>query len=202
MDGMTATITNPFVVVVDSREQSPYSFEGIRADAAQRRRRIDIPTLVQGLPSGDYSIEGYANEIACERKSINDLFNTLSQGRRRFTAELERLNAMRFACVVVEAEWSEILRVPCKCCGVGPTNMHRHAHWPSLPRSLLPPKNVFRSVLAYQQRFPRVHWLMCVDRRHAEVTTFRVLERFWKTLERERKLQQQGAAANAAASNS
>jgi hypothetical protein len=35
-------------------------------------------------------------------------------------------------------------------------------------------------VLAWQQRFVRVHWLFMGSRRLAEVTTLRVLERFYR----------------------
>jgi hypothetical protein len=47
-------------------------------------------------------------------------------------------------------------------------------------RSQLNPKTIFRSVIAWQQRYPSVHWWFCPGRRFAEVTTYRILERFWK----------------------
>ena len=43
-------------------------------------------------------------------------------------------------------------------------------------------KSVFRSILAWQQpdRFPGVHWWMMPGARAAEITAFRILERFWR----------------------
>ena len=64
------------------------------------------------------------------------------------------------AAVVVEAEWSEVLGSP-------------------PPHTQLTPKTVYRSVIAWQQRYPSIHWWFCADRRLAEVTTFRILERWW-----------------------
>ena len=151
----------PPAVVCDTREQAPYTFARIPADAHQGEGFVAIRTEVRTLRSGDYSIAGYEARVACERKSIQDLFGTIGQGRERFERELERLHGMQFAAVVVEAEWSEILASP-----------PRHSH--------LQPKTIFRSVLAWQQRFTRVHWWFVPGRDAGEVTTFRVLERFWK----------------------
>jgi hypothetical protein len=39
---------------------------------------------------------------------------------------------------------------------------------------------VFRSILAWTVRFPTIHWIPAGPRRLAEVTTFRLLERFLK----------------------
>jgi ERCC4-type nuclease len=139
----------------------------------------------RAISAGDYSIDGYDGRsefvsgagldamtntpagIAIERKSISDLFNTLGQSRARFVRELDRLAAYQFAAIVVEAEWSEILTAPAA----------------GLVRSQLDPKTIYRSVIAWQQRYPNVHWWMCAGRDHAEVTTFRILERWWQERE-------------------
>jgi DNA excision repair protein ERCC-4 len=150
----------PFVVMIDTREQLPYEFGNIISDAKHGRVPVIVNRYVGTIESGDYSIVGLQDKIAVERKSKADLFGTLGQGRERFERELERLNRLDFAAVVVECEWSEIYSDP-----------------PS--RSQLPPKTVFRSVNAWEQRYTRVHWCFCPDRKFAEVKTFRVLERFY-----------------------
>jgi hypothetical protein len=150
-----------FQIVIDSREKTPFLFHGLKADAAQGRRPLMVATTVKGLPSGDYSIEGHEGAVAVERKSLADLYSTISQGRDRFERELERLDAMACAAVVIEASWHQIINDP-------------------PPYSKLPAKNVFRSILSWQQRWPRVNWWPAEGRRFAEVITFRWLERFWK----------------------
>lgn len=145
----------------DGQWRTPYLFDQVPADVQLGGGVWKVKTERMTLASGDYSLDGYATAVAVERKSKADLFHTISQGRDRFIRELERLNEMTFAAVVVEAEWSEIMSDP-------------PAH------SRLSPRTIWRSVLAWQQRFPRVHWLMCPDRGFAEVATFRVLERFVK----------------------
>lgn len=152
----------PWVVTIDQREKAPYQFTGIVSDAKDDRLPMAITTRAAHLPTGDYSLFGCESRVAIERKSLADLYGTLGQQRDRFIAELQRLNQLAVAAVVVEADWNEILNSP-------------------PPRSHLPPKIVYRSVLAWQQEFPAVHWWFVPGRRLAEVTAFRVLERFWKT---------------------
>jgi hypothetical protein len=60
---------------------------------------------------------------------------------------------------VIEADWQTLLHDP-------PAN------------SRLSPKVIFRSVIAWQQEYPRIHWWTAADRRFAEITTFRILERY------------------------
>lgn len=162
-------LTCPFTIVVDTREQDPYAFAGLRADAKYQRRPLIVNTRRGTLGQGDYSIDGWWAEIAIERKSAADLFGTLGQARDRFERELARLQCLAFAAVVVEAEWSELLKDP---------PVH----------SRLNPRTVFRSVVAWQQRFNRVHWLMMPGRRAAEAAVFRVLERYWRDRNGNRRL--------------
>lgn len=157
----SSPLSTPYTIIVDTREQRPFAFANLYADAADGRRPLHVQTSRACLPSGDYSLAGYETQIAVERKSLSDLFGTLGSGRRRFQNELQRLAAYQFAAVVVEAEWSEILTAPPQ-------------------HSRLKPKTVHRSVIAWQQKYRNVHWWFMPDRAVAEVTTLRVLERFWK----------------------
>lgn len=161
-------ITPPFAIAVDTREQLPWSFAGmtphrakpVRAGQPIRTQVYAVDCVPTTLNAGDYSIVGCEAEIAVERKSKGDLFGTIGQGRERFQRELERLNAMQFAAVIVECEWHEIFHNPPE-------------------HTQLSPKTISRSVFAWQQRFPRVHWHFWWDREHAMRAAWRVLERFW-----------------------
>ncbi len=68
------------MITVDSREQHPYDFQGITAAG----RPVEVTTITAGLKSGDYSIAGYEDAVAVERKSLSDLYGTLTSGRDRF----------------------------------------------------------------------------------------------------------------------
>jgi ERCC4-type nuclease len=83
-------------VVIDTREQRPYSFEEF--DCERR-----------ALPAGDYSLAGLEESFAIERKSVQDLIHTVLRGRRRFTRELQKLQSYQFAAVVIEGSLEDIL---------------------------------------------------------------------------------------------
>lgn len=97
---------SPYTVVIDTRERTPYQFS---KNFMRDRSLFYIQAITKSLPTGDYSIVGHESEIAVERKSLADFLGTAGQGRRRFERELGRLAKMKFAAVVIEAEWSQIL---------------------------------------------------------------------------------------------
>lgn len=87
-----------FTIVIDSREQKPLS-------------SFNRETVVKGLKTGDYSIEGHEGEFTAEHKSIADLIGTCDRtNRERFKRELQRMvDAGGFYCIVVSGNRSDIL---------------------------------------------------------------------------------------------
>ena len=92
-NGQAATI------IIDTREQEPYSFDS-RLAATVRR----------ALPAGDYSLDGFESVVAVERKTLDDFVATVIHSRERFRAELRKLAGYRAACVVVEAGLVDLLQ--------------------------------------------------------------------------------------------
>lgn len=86
-------------VVIDTREQEPYSFDP-RLVAAMRG----------ALPAGDYSVEGLEDRVAVERKTLDDFVSTVIHSRGRFREELRKLGGYRAACVVVEAGLLDVMQ--------------------------------------------------------------------------------------------
>ena len=84
-------------IVVDTREQTPWSFDPDRVD-----------TVVGTLRTGDYSLAGHTDDVAIERKSLDDLVGSLIQGRERFERELERLRTFTLRAVIVEGSYLDI----------------------------------------------------------------------------------------------
>lgn len=157
----------PFTVLIDGREKAPYSFTGLLADANKNNRPLEIATKWAHLKTGDYSIEGMQNLVCVERKSLEDLYGSVGQHRERFEAEHQRMACLAFACVIVEADWNTILHPP-----------------PLVSRMV--PRAVFATALAWQMRYG-VPWMAMPDRRAAEITTFRVLEMFFRQQQRQKK---------------
>jgi len=65
----------PFTIICDSREQLPYEFSGMEWGAGET---CVVPTVVRGLAQGDYSIQGLEDRIAIERKSLDDLYGSVT----------------------------------------------------------------------------------------------------------------------------
>lgn len=78
-------------IVIDTREQEPWSFGA------------GVATVRAGLPTGDYSIVGLESRVAVERKSLEDFVGSVTFGRERFWRELLRMKALDVRAVIVEA---------------------------------------------------------------------------------------------------
>lgn len=106
------------------------------------------------LATGDYSLEGLADVIAVERKSLADLAMCVGRERERFERELERLARMPYPALVVEASMADILL------GAARSEVHPHA--------------VIGSLVSWSVRFRIPVWL-CTGRREAAAITYKIL---------------------------
>lgn len=81
-------------IIIDTREILPYIFS--------------TPSIRGTLKTGDYSIEGFEDKVAVERKELNDLIGCLTVGRSRFERELSRGMEMDYFALVIEASLADI----------------------------------------------------------------------------------------------
>ena len=86
-----------FTILIDTREQKPWRFEGIK-DMCE----------VGTLKTGDYSLKDYEDCIAVERKSLADFIGSIGKNRKRFMAEMERASKIKHFCVIVEGSWFDL----------------------------------------------------------------------------------------------
>lgn len=150
----TTHVMCPFTIIIDSREQSAFDFRQL----TEKGKPLVVGTERKGLKTGDYSVKGFEEMFAVERKELGDLFNCMGSDRERFERQLERLNKLQGAWVMIEGGWDRILR--------------GHAH------SKMNPKSVVGSILAYQaDYFPNVHWITAPGKWVAEQLTFNILRR-------------------------
>lgn len=160
----------PFTVIVDTREQAPFRFLGIDDD--QTRQPLIVPLITdQALSTGDYSISGLESALTVERKSVGDFASSITHDRDRFESEMERMRMMvdvgGYAAVVIEGDWNELL--------------YRYPE-----RSRVSAKCISRTIASWSIRY-RVQFWPCMNRRHAELWTFRLLSMFWRQKQRERE---------------
>lgn len=85
-------------IIRDSREQNGYTFAAFP----------DVTATTGTLATGDYSLAGFTDQLAIERKELSDFIACLTHDRPRFTRELERLRGYESAVVIVEAQYSDI----------------------------------------------------------------------------------------------
>ena len=77
------------VIVIDTREQLPYTFDGMQ-------------TVRLKLDAGDYSLLGHQSHVAVERKSKADAYGCVGGGRKRFERALARLAEVSRPAIVIE----------------------------------------------------------------------------------------------------
>ena len=112
----------PFILVVDSREQLPYSFDGIAR------------SIRAALPAGDYAVwsEAKTPVAVVERKSLADLAGALNNGT--FVFELAKLAEMPRAAVVVEDRYGNLLKHAYAPAGFLPDMLARvQVRYPEIP---------------------------------------------------------------------
>ncbi|MEL6898593.1 MAG: hypothetical protein AAFP90_21050 [Planctomycetota bacterium] len=174
-DNQRAIVT-PFTILVDSAEQQPFTFQGMRADGQDAERPYIVRTRQAhlGVSHGDYSVLGLEGEVHIERKSMDDVIGTvLGWGSRReqFQQTLSRLAEMPSSAVIVECTFGAAIEA-----------MHSRGK-----KSAAENKRIFhRQVMAWQDDY-RVPWLFCDNRRLAEISTFQWLRRQWKHAQKAKK---------------
>lgn len=85
-------------IIYDTREARPLSFDNLHI-----RGINSLPTERRTLKTGDYTFAGFEDLVCIERKSAQDLYGTLFQGRDRFQREMERMQAFKYKYLVIES---------------------------------------------------------------------------------------------------
>ena len=94
-------------IIVDTREQTPLQF-------------LNLPCIVAGLTTGDYTVRGLEDDLCIERKSLPDLYGSLTSGRERFMRELHRMRSYNFARLLIIGSEHEISQGSRHAKGINP----------------------------------------------------------------------------------
>jgi len=89
-----------FVLISDTREQRPLF------------TRLPSGLVIKSiaLKDGDYSIQGFEDKFAIERKGISDLVSYCASERTRTIQKMERFKDFDFVGLVIEARESDLLK--------------------------------------------------------------------------------------------
>ena len=148
-------------ILIDTREQEPYTFTGYEA-----------ATEPATLPVGDYSLPGFQDRAAVERKSLNDLIGCLmGKDRERFERELARGRHYDLFMVVVEASLADV-------------SQGRY-------RSDIKPQAALQSIVTFQVRY-RIPFVWAGNRTGAEYMTYSFLAKYLREIGERYKLAVKG----------
>ena len=105
------------LIIKDSREKKGYSF---------RKSQNCAGMVVEKLDTGDYSVKGLEHIITIERKTVSDLYGSLSPAKskkknkdgvytssyERFMREMERIKDIPYRFIVIDGTLGETMRGP------------------------------------------------------------------------------------------
>ena len=143
-------------IAVDNREQLAYSFHG-----------YTCTTEAATLGTGDYSIVGFTDKIAVERKSLDDLLGCLTAGRERFEKELARARSLDRFCVLIEASFEDLAK--------------------GMYRSAMKPHSACQSIIAWQIRYG-TPFVFAGSRKASEYYCFSFLQKYVHEIEQRMKM--------------
>jgi ERCC4-type nuclease len=87
-------------VIVDTREQIPFSFRRFKGWFAGIENRA--------LPLGDYSVAGLEEACVVERKDLSDLISSFTNNREVFVKRLRRMARLPYSLLLITAPLSQI----------------------------------------------------------------------------------------------
>lgn len=151
---MTDRIQAPLTIIRDTREhETSYDFAGYP----------DVVVIDDCLPVGDFSLPGFTDRIAIERKRIDDLIGCLSQDRQRFCLELSKARNFEMFAVIIEATLSDL-------------SNGRY-------RSQMKTASVIQSIAAFTIRY-HCPFYFCGNRAGGELMTYSLLSKFAREVEK------------------
>ena len=134
------------IILVDHREKRPYNFPGVETEEAH-------------LETGDYTVKGFEDRFAVERKSIDDLTKSVGADRSRFEAEIRRAQTMDEFVVMIDGTRSQV------AAGDYYSKIH--------------PNAVLGTVQKWPWRYNILEFEWAGDRERAAQETLRLLDRWY-----------------------
>lgn len=87
-----------FILIIDTREQRPLC-QGVKG----------LVSVTDTVKHGDYTIKGFEDKFAIERKQITDFYSYIGKERKRTEKKIKALSQMDFAAIIIEAGIDDIL---------------------------------------------------------------------------------------------
>lgn len=143
-------------ILVDYREKKPYDFPGI--DGSQIKE--------ESLNVGDYTLVGFEDRFAVERKTLDDLATSLGTDRERFEDEVRRGQSLDEFVVVIEAPARDV---------------YRYSNSSYCPNyySNITPNSVIGTVEKWPDKYDTLRFLWANNRKGGMEETLRLLDKWY-----------------------
>ena len=152
-------IDDSFNIIVDTREQLPWDFEGHSTSS----RKLD---------TGDYSIEGLEEVFCIERKrSVAEIANNISE--KRFVDVLDRMSKFPHKFMLLEFTFNNVLDYP-----VGSTVPKKI--WGSLK---INSKYILKYLTNISVKY-NIHTIYCGNKDNAETMALSIMKRIYETYDK------------------
>jgi ERCC4-type nuclease len=152
-----------FTVLRDTREKKPHIWEPSDTCAG---------TIVKKLYPGDYTLEGFENVLAIERKASTGEF-AVNISEKRFQKEIDALSVLPHPYLLLEFSMSDILSFP-ENSGI-PTKL-----WPKLKCNS---NYILSKIFTYQMKY-NIRVLLCDNRENCWYIMNRIFNRFYENKEK------------------
>jgi len=145
----------PFTIIIDTREQHPWIFEGYTV--ANRK-----------LNTGDYGIEGLEDILCIERKNgVAEIANNITEDR--FKDVIARMSGHKHSFILVECGYEQLMNYP-----VGSDVPERA--WSSVKIS---PGFILKFLMELSVKH-NIHVMFCDNPLWAEKTAISIMKRVYK----------------------
>ncbi len=146
-----------FTIIRDTREKTGWLFQGEQVE-------------LKALKTGDYSLEGFEDQISIERKkSVGELAGNVTQAR--FEREMKRMSEIPHAFILLEFSMFDLDIYP-----VG-TNLPRR-----IKKKIRIRGNFIKSVLKRYLLEYNIQTILCGDALQAELMALSILKDFYAKL--------------------
>lgn len=148
-----------YKVLVDSREKEKYRYTFPESNYSSG-------SIVMTLPTGDYTLVGFEDQLCIERKrSVQELSTNLHEDR--FYRELERMQTYKWSYLLLEFSLADLYSYP------------EGANLPPNVRSKIKVTGSYlmKKVVEVMTTYPYVQFLFCGNQYHAYVMCIAIMKR-------------------------
>jgi hypothetical protein len=152
-------------VIIDSREQKPWSFSFFGAEEIHKK-----------LDTGDYTVYGYEKQFTIDRKaSLSELYSNLFKDYSRFKKEILRCEGME-AYILCEFPYNSIARFPHDSGIPNKYSKTRGWTWDNLRWGS---DDIMDKIQLLSER-DNINFLFCMNRGAAEQKAYQLMKDFYE----------------------